>query len=81
MKYIEPLFRPPAEADSLIFQVAYGCPHNSCKFCGMYKTVKYHRRPELETLEEIAEAGRRYPRTNRVFLADGMSWLCRSNGW
>jgi len=71
MKYIEPLFRPPAEAESLIFQVAYGCPHNTCRFCGMYKTVKYHLRPEAELLEEIREAGRKYPDVRRIFLADG----------
>ena len=29
----EPLFRPPAEAESLIFQVSRGCPHNACRFC------------------------------------------------
>ena len=71
MKYVEPLFRPPAEADSLIFQVAYGCPHNHCKFCGMYKTVRYHLRNKTELLTEIAAAGIRYPFTRRVFLADG----------
>ena len=71
MKYIEPLFRPPAEAESLIFQAAYGCPHNTCRFCGMYKTVKYHLRPEAELLEEIREAGRKYPDIRRIFLADG----------
>ena len=71
MKYVEPLFRPPAEADSLIFQVAYGCPHNRCRFCGMYKTVRYRLRPEAEVLAEIAEAGRQYPAAGRIFLADG----------
>ena len=71
MKYIEPLFRPPAEADSLIFQVAYGCPHNTCRFCGMYKTVKYQARDRMEVLREFAEAGKRYPETQRIFLADG----------
>lgn len=71
MKYREPLFRPPAEADSLIFQVAYGCPHNGCRFCGMYKGVVYRRRDRGELLAEIAAAGRRYPETGRVFLADG----------
>ena len=54
MRYEEPLFRPPAEAESLIFQVAFGCPHNTCRFCGMYKTVKYRLRPESEVLAEIA---------------------------
>ena len=71
MRYEEPLFRPPAEAESLIFQVAFGCPHNRCRFCGMYKTVKYRLRPETEVLAEIAGAGREYPETTRVFLADG----------
>lgn len=71
MKYIEPLFRPPAEADSLIFQAAYGCPHNRCRFCGMYKTVKYRLRNEAELLDEIREAGRLYGSTRRIFLADG----------
>lgn len=71
MRYEEPLFRPPAEAESLIFQVAFGCPHNTCRFCGMYKTVKYRLRPESEVLAEIAGEGVRHPETTRVFLADG----------
>lgn len=71
MKYIEPLFRPPAESDSLIFQAAYGCPHNTCRFCGMYKTVKYRVRDRKEVMLEIAGAGRKYPETQRIFLADG----------
>ena len=37
----------------------------------MYKTVKYRLRPESEVLDEIAGAGKRYPETSRVFLADG----------
>ena len=70
-RYVEPLFRPPAEAGSLIFQVAYGCPHNRCRFCGMYKGVPYRPRPEAELFAEIAAAGERYPGTRRIFLADG----------
>ncbi len=71
MQYTEPLFRPPAEADSLIFQVAYGCPHNSCRFCGMYKGVRYSQRNHDEVLAGFAEAAKRYPATRRIFLADG----------
>ena len=71
MNYREPLFRPPAEAESLIFQVAYGCPHNTCRFCGMYKTVRYQLRNEDEILAEIREAGNRYGDSRRIFLADG----------
>ncbi len=71
MRYKEPLFRPPAEAHSLIFQVAYGCPHNRCLFCGMYKGVGYAEREIGDVLAEFAEGAREFPETRRIFLADG----------
>jgi len=71
MLYTERLFRPPAEAESLIFQVAQGCPHNTCRFCAMYKGVPYRVRPEPEVLAEFEWAARRYPDVRRIFLADG----------
>lgn len=71
MRYTDRLFRPPAEAESLIFQVAIGCPHNTCRFCAMYKGVPYRVRPQAEVLAEFEEAARRYPAERRIFLADG----------
>jgi radical SAM superfamily enzyme YgiQ (UPF0313 family) len=66
-----PLFRPPAEADSLILQVVCGCPHNRCAFCGMYKEVPYRRRSPDE-LRRLVEAETSAQRTiKRVFLGDG----------
>jgi radical SAM superfamily enzyme YgiQ (UPF0313 family) len=71
-RYIEPLFRPPSEAHSLIFQITVGCSQNQCRFCGMYKGKNFHIRPLQDILAEIAEipAGFR-PRIDRIFLADG----------
>ena len=71
LNYREPLFRPPAEADSLIFQISYGCPHNTCTFCGMYKGVKYEIRDFSEIRAEIKAAAELYPEIRRIFLADG----------
>jgi len=70
--YVEPLFRPPSEARSLIFQITVGCSQNSCTFCGMYKGKSFRIRPVAEILSEIAEIPARYrPAVDRVFLADG----------
>jgi len=70
--YVEPLFRPPSEARSLIFQITIGCSQNSCSFCGMYKMKSFRIRPAAEILAEIAAIPHHYrPRIDRVFLADG----------
>ena len=71
-RYVEPLFRPPSEARSLIFQITIGCSQNQCRFCGMYKDKKFHMRPLKDILDEISgiPAGYR-PSVDRVFLADG----------
>jgi radical SAM superfamily enzyme YgiQ (UPF0313 family) len=70
--YQEPLFRPPSEARSLIFQITLGCSQNDCTFCGMYKMKKFRIRPVHDIVAEmklIPPAGRM--RVQRVFLADG----------
>lgn len=70
-RYVPPLFRPPSEARSLIFQVTYGCSTDTCTFCRMYSDKRFRKRSEEEVLEELELAARLYPRTRRVFLADG----------
>ena len=66
-----PLFRPPAEADSLILQIDEGCPYNRCTFCGMYRGLKYRQRPLPEVSRMITNEARHAPETRRIFLADG----------
>lgn len=71
--YIEPLFRPPSEAKSLIFQVTNGCSWNKCTYCDMYTQPqkKFSVKPEADVMNEIAWAGKHLPHEDRVFLADG----------
>ena len=70
--YIEPVFRPPSEAHSLILPVTNGCSWNHCTFCEMYTAPqkKFRARDEDQVLEEIRRAGERLI-VQRVFLADG----------
>jgi radical SAM superfamily enzyme YgiQ (UPF0313 family) len=69
--YDYPLYRPPSEANSMIFQVTLGCSFNKCSFCNMYRTKDYVERPWAEIKSEIDMAAKYYPNTRRVFLADG----------
>ncbi|MCB2387849.1 radical SAM protein [Thalassolituus alkanivorans] len=71
--YIEPVFRPPSEARSLILQVTNGCSWNQCTFCDMYTQPqkKFRARDEADVLNEIRQAAALGPRFEKVFLADG----------
>lgn len=73
LRYIDPVFRPPSEARSLILQVTNGCSHNACTFCEMYTAEQKRFRPTsidrvAADLRSLATAG--YP-VRRIFLADG----------
>lgn len=72
VSYIEPVFRPPSEAHSLILPVTNGCSWNKCTFCEMYTAPqkKFRARDEAEVLEEIRRVGESYI-VQRIFLADG----------
>ena len=81
LNYQEPLFRPPSEAASLIFQITVGCSQNSCRFCGMYKMKRFRVRSVEEVLAEIASIPVRYRQSvRRVFLADGDALIYPQGG-
>ena len=71
--YIQPVFRPPSEARSLIFQVTNGCSWNRCTYCDMYTEPqkKFRPRDPDELLAEIRSCAERGVEPRRVFLADG----------
>ncbi len=71
LNYDYPLYRPPSEAQSLIFQVTLGCSFNECSFCDMYRGKEYVERPWEEVKKEIDITAKQMSDTKRIFLADG----------
>jgi len=71
MKYEGAIYRPPSEAHSLILQVAVGCSHNKCTFCGSFKEKKFRVKSFEEIKEDVDEAKAFGRYINKVFLADG----------
>ena len=79
MRYYGDVYRPPSEARSLIVQVTYGCSHNTCAFCSMYKAKRFAVRPLEEVLEDFRMARQVYPHVEKVFLADGDALVRRAS--
>ncbi|WP_374546609.1 radical SAM protein [Rhodoblastus sp.] len=74
IRYVEPVYRPPSEADSLILPVTDGCSWNHCTFCEMYTAPqkKFRPRDEAEVLNSIKRCSALFgDEAKRIFLADG----------
>jgi radical SAM superfamily enzyme YgiQ (UPF0313 family) len=73
VQYIEPLYRPPSEARSLILQVTNGCSWNRCTFCEMYTQPqkRFRLKPQAQIERELAGIAARNLPVRRIFLADG----------
>lgn len=74
IRYVNPVYRPPSEAESLILPVTDGCSWNKCTYCEMYTAPqkKFGVRDERETLDAIRKCGEQISdQVPRVFLGDG----------
>ena len=71
MPLVEPVIRPPSEAESFLLQVTLGCSANSCTFCGAYRGRPFRVKDRKEIEADIDEWRRIDPGTRRVFLLDG----------
>lgn len=71
MPIIEPVIRPPAEAESVLIQITTGCSANKCTFCGAYRGKRFRVKDMREIEDDIRRAADRYPHARKVFLMDG----------
>jgi len=74
--YNQPLYRPPAESNSIIIQATLGCSFNKCTFCTMYESKEFVVRPLEEVFLDIDKMATSYGDANKMFLADGDALAC-----
>ncbi|RJP65503.1 MAG: radical SAM protein [Candidatus Abyssobacteria bacterium SURF_17] len=80
MVYELPPFRPPSEAYSMLLRVTRGCPWNRCKFCGMYKMMRFETRSVEEVKADIDAAREFYgDRKMNVFIGDADSPVIKTD--
>ena len=89
MLYVEPIYRPPSEAGSLLIQATIGCSsaaQGHCYFCGSWllerelPQKKFRVRPAADVIQDLDEARRQTgPGVRRIFLLDSNAMVMRTN--
>ena len=87
MLYVEPIYRPPSEAGSLLVQATIGCSsaaQGHCTFCGSWlidrelPQKKFRVRPARDVIQDLEEARRQTgPGVRRIFLLDSNAMIMR----
>ncbi len=79
LQYDFPPYRPPSEAYSCLIRFTRGCPWNKCKFCMMYKKIKFEKRPIDEIVRDIHNAPLIFGKDiQTVFIGDSDSLLMKT---
>lgn len=55
LEYRGTVYRPPVEANTMLLPVTEGCSHNRCRFCNMYRDVKFRMLPSDEIEAWLSE--------------------------
>jgi len=87
MLYVEPIYRPPSEAGSLLVQATIGCSsaaQGHCTFCGSWlidrevPQKKFRVRPVRDVIQDLEEArSQTGPGVRRIFLLDSNAMIMR----
>ncbi len=68
MHFTEPVYRNPYWPTFPLLQITQGCTHNKCKFCTMYKDVKFRMQPKEWIEEDLKELAQTVPEVKTIQL-------------
>lgn len=71
MEYEGQICRPPMERSSFMLAVSVGCYYNQCRFCTLFKHLKYRLLPLEQVEAELQRVSALGANPKQVFLGDG----------
>lgn len=79
MHFTEPVYRNPYWPTFPLLQITQGCTHNKCKFCTMYKGVKFRLQPMEFIEEDLREIAEYAPHSKTIQLLSANPLAMTSN--
>ena len=71
MNYEGQICRAPMERSSFMLPVTVGCPYNQCKFCNLFRHLRYRELPAEKIEEELKWVKDIGGSPTKIFLGDG----------
>lgn len=71
MNYKGQICRAPMERSSFMLPVTVGCPYNQCKFCNLFRHLRYRELPAEKIEEELKRVKDIGGSPTKIFLGDG----------
>ncbi len=71
MDYEGQICRAPMERASFMLPVMVGCSYNRCKFCNLFRHLKYRELPLEQVEKELLRVKEAGGRPKKIFLGDG----------
>lgn len=74
MDYEGQICRAPMERASFMLPVMVGCSYNRCKFCNLFRHLKYRELPLEQIERELARVKAAGGKPKKIFLGDGSAF-------
>ena len=71
MNYEGQICRAPMERSSFMLPVMVGCSYNRCKFCNLFRHLKYRELPMEQIEDELRRVKNLGGMPKKIFLGDG----------
>ncbi len=78
MQYEGQICRAPMERSAFMLPIMVGCSYNRCRFCNLFRHLKYRELPFEQIEEELVRVKKAGGSPKRIFLGDGNAFAQKS---